>query len=93
MDNVYNESLVEKARKFIKPTKLHKAEAGEIELALAVLKDEVTIYQAAKAMNLSSDGAARRMINILRFALRDGRITISPVKPPRESAPFNLTSF
>lgn len=57
----------------------HKVNKQTIDLALALLKEEVTYKQAAQALGFKSTGyVGAWMVKHLKAAMREGRLKIEP---------------
>lgn len=69
-------SLLEQAKAIVRPPQVQVSE-DERELALAWLRDEVTLTQAAKAMNASGGSVLYRFAVCLREEFRAGRLKVA----------------
>ena len=71
-------SLLELAKEIkIKPNRLRNSSKEEVELVLAHLNGEITIRQAAKALNVENPGNVSQLIPaILRYGLVNNLIDI-----------------
>jgi len=71
------QSLVKRAKSITTRLRDPKVSAEKVELAMAWLRDEITLGQARQAVELSADGASMiycLLARAIRQAYREGRL-------------------
>ena len=69
--------LLDKAKSLGRKPKEHNVSSDEIEIALAWVRDEITMAQISRALNTSYPAAAAKMANCLKTAYRAGILKLA----------------